>query len=68
MLLNVTSFKVTRDEFGDIILPCRPTSPDINMTLTKNSLLVSDYNLSIIVFKHIEKIEINRIRKPKICY
>jgi len=27
---------LTQDEFGDIIIPCRPTSPDVNVTLMKN--------------------------------
>jgi len=27
---------LTQNEFGNVILPCRPTSPDINVTLTKD--------------------------------
>ncbi|KAF0766886.1 vascular endothelial growth factor receptor 1 isoform X2 [Aphis craccivora] len=27
---------LSQDEFGNVILPCRPTSPDINITLTKD--------------------------------
>ncbi|XP_022178523.1 vascular endothelial growth factor receptor 1 isoform X3 [Myzus persicae] len=27
---------LSQDEFGNVIIPCRPTSPDINITLTKD--------------------------------
>lgn len=35
---------LSQDEFGNVIIPCRPTSPDVNVTLSKDDELVSYYS------------------------
>lgn len=32
--------KLYQDEFGEVIIPCRPTTPDVNVTLKKDNQVV----------------------------
>lgn len=34
-------FVLTKNEYENVIIPCRPTSPDVNITLIKDELEVS---------------------------
>lgn len=35
--------KLYQDEFGEVIIPCRPTTPDVNVTLKKDNQVVCCY-------------------------
>jgi len=46
---------LSQDEFGNVIIPCRPTSPDVNVTLIKDEEEVrfQSWLFNIHIFIHI---------------
>lgn len=46
---------LSQDEYGNVIIPCRPTSPDVNVTLTKDEEEVIEL-LILILLKNMEYI------------
>lgn len=50
LAVNETLVMLNEHEYGTLVIPCRPSSPDVQILLTKDGDIVSTYFLSKTLF------------------